>query len=352
MATLTITEELEKAAVELPPDQIIFGTTWQMQEIKGELERLAATDLPILIEGESGTGKGVVARWIHAHSSRSQDRFVKVHCPAIPAMLLESLLFGYERGAFAGALRLKPGRIEIAGGGTLFLDEVSELDLDVQATLLHLLQNGRFTRIGGSDEQPLEARVICSSRRCLVDLSALGTFRKELLYRINAVHVRLPLLRDRVADLPALAEYMLEALGHQYGVPVRPFSTELLNLFQACPWPGNIQQLENLVRRYVVLGCEEECISLELLGESQPEPLREVPSKAPFRSAVRALVKERERKIILRTLYAHRWNCKETARALGISYRALLHKMRQDQLKPPRSEGRCSPAPTRSGMAS
>ncbi|MGH9353385.1 MAG: sigma 54-interacting transcriptional regulator [Terriglobia bacterium] len=325
---------------ELPPDPVIFGVTGLMQEIRSEIGKLAGTDLPILIEGESGAGKDVFARWIHAHSLRHSDAFIKVHCPALPPLLLESDLFGYEQGVFAGALKLKVGRLEEAQQGTLFLDGVSELELELQAKFLRLLQEGRFTRIGGSEERRMSARFICSTRHSLAGQVESEEFRKDLFYRINAVHLRLPPLRMRLADIPALSGYLLEAFGRKYGVPVRPFSSELMNLLQACAWPGNIRQLENVIRRYVVLGCDEESVTVELLNETGPDPLSAVSSSGPvaLKKLVRERVREQERMIILRTLHSHHWNRKETARALGISYQALLYKMRQDQLSQRRTD--------------
>ncbi|MGH9344567.1 MAG: sigma 54-interacting transcriptional regulator [Terriglobia bacterium] len=326
--------------VEMPPDSVIFGVTGLMQEIRSEIEKLAGTDLPILIEGESGAGKDVFARWIHAHSPRQAGAFIKVHCPALPPMLLESDLFGYEQGVFAGALKLKVGQLEEARQGTLFLDGVSELDNELQAKFLRLLQDGRFTRIGGSEERRMSARFICSTRGSLAGQVESEGFRKDLFYRINAVHLHLPPLRMRVADIPSLSLYLLEAFGQKYGVPVRDLSAELMNLLQACTWPGNIRQLENVIRRYVVLGCDEESITAELLNETVPDPLSAVSSSGPvaLKKLVRERVREQERRIILRTLHSHHWNRKETARALGISYQALLYKMRQDQLSQPRTD--------------
>lgn len=325
---------------ELPPDQVIFGVTGMMQEIRSEMEKLAGTDLPILVEGESGAGKGVFARWIHAHSPRQAEEFIKVHCPALPSMLLESDLFGYEQGVFGGALKLKVGRLEEARRGTLFLDGVSELDPDLQAKFLRLLQDGRFTRIGGSEDRPMNARIICSTRGSLAGQVEADEFRKDLFYRINAVHLCLPPLRMRLADIPAISDFLLEAFGRKYGVPARPFSAELMRLLQASAWPGNIRQLENVVRRYVVLGCDEESVTAELLNETGPDPLSAVASRGPvaLKKVVRERVREQERRIILRTLHSHHWNRKETAQALGISYQALLYKMRQDQLSQQRTD--------------
>lgn len=338
-------ESSQRFSKGLPSGAVIFGTTAAMHDIRQEIEKLAATDLPVLIEGESGTGKDVLARWIHANSLRRKDPFVKIHCPAIPRGLLESKLSGYEAGAFRSAPNSKTGCADITQGGTVYFDKVSELELELQANMLQLIQDGRFTRIGSWQERPAEARFICSTRRSLADLAEMGDFRKDLFYRINAVRLQLPPLRKRLADMPILVDYLLEACERKFGGPVKPFSAELMMLMQACTWPGNIRQLENLTKRYVVLGCEEETISAELLNEAGPDPLCAASAKGrvTLKKVVREVVRKHERKIILRSLHTHRWNRKETARALGISYQALLYKMRQDQLCAPGPEGMLAP---------
>lgn len=322
----------------LPPDPVIFGVTGQMQKIRTEIEKLANTDLPVLIEGESGTGKGVLAQWIHHHSLRQSGPLIKVHCPALPAMLFESDLLGYERSTLAAALRQKAGRLEEAGEGTLFLDGISELGAESQAKLLRLLQDGRFTHIGGREGCRVTARFICSAHGSLAERVDVDEFRKDLFYRINAIHLLLPPLRMRLADIPAISDFMLETWSRSYGAPVRPFSTELMNLFQASMWPGNICQLENMIRRYVVLGGDEESVIAELLDGVETDPLSAVASGRPvaLKKVVRERVREQERRIILRALHSCHWNRKKTAKALGISYQGLLNKMRQDQLYPQR----------------
>lgn len=318
----------------LPPDPIIFGVTGQMQEIHAEIDKLAGTDLPILIEGESGTGKGLLARWIHNHSPRQTGPFLKVHCPALPPMLFESHLFGFEQGSFANAPRHKAGWLEEGASGTVYFAGISELGVESQAKLLRLLQDGRFTRIGGREGRWTRARFICSVRDSLAERVEADEFRTDLFYRINAVHLRLPPLRMRLEDIPAISGFMLEKWSKSYGAAARPLPPGLLNLLQAGEWPGNIRQLENAIRRYVVLGGDEESVISELLDEASPYPLAAVASSKPvaLKKVVRERVRDQERRIILRALHSCGWNRKKAARALGISYQGLLYKMRQDQL--------------------
>ncbi|MGH9398139.1 MAG: sigma 54-interacting transcriptional regulator [Terriglobia bacterium] len=339
MSTLApSTYSLQNFMVDLPPDPVIFGSSGVMQRLREKVEKFASTDLPVLVEGESGAGKDVLARWIHARSARSGSPFIKTHCPAISSMSLESELFGYERGAFTGALKLKPGQVEMAQGGTLFLDEISGVEPGLQARLLRLLQEGSFARVGGSQEHHADVRFICSTHLSLSGRARSGVFRQDRFYRMNAVHLRLPPLRKRLEDVPALAKYMVAACGRKYNVPVRPLSKDIMNLLQASSWPANLRQLENMVRRYVVLGCDEETISAELLGQTAVDrlPGLQTQESMALKKLVREHVKEQERKIILRALHNHHWNRKETANALGITYQALLYKMRQDQLSPTR----------------
>src|SRR5580693_1588555 len=194
--------------VELPPAHIYFGPSEAMQAVRQRVERAAGLNVPILVLGESGTGKEVLARFIHERSPWNQGPFVKVNCPAIPGTLIESELFGFQKGAFTGAHAAKPGRIEMAQGGTLFLDEIAELDSSLQAKLLHVLQDGHFTRIGDHEEKQLGARIICATNRNLEHEIKNGGFRADLLYRINVINVTLPALRERRDDIPYLAEYL------------------------------------------------------------------------------------------------------------------------------------------------
>src|SRR6266566_6584138 len=195
----------------LPPVHIIFGSSAMMQTIRQKVEKVASSGVPILIQGESGTGKGLLARFIHKVSVAPEAAFVKVNCAAIPGTLLESELFGYEKGAFTGAYSSKAGRVELAHGGTLFLDGIDEIDMSLQAKLLQLLQDGQFSRIGGQEDKHVQLRVICATNRQLEDEIARGRFRQDLYYRINVVNIQLPSLRSRCQDIAGLVAYFLEA---------------------------------------------------------------------------------------------------------------------------------------------
>src|SRR5438128_4536436 len=238
----------------LPPELVVFGRSAPMLAVQQKLEKVASANVPILIQGESGTGKEIITKLVHHLSPWSAGPFVKVNCPAIPGTLIESELFGYERGAFTGAYGAKPGRVEMASRGTLFLDEIGELDMDLQAKLLQVLQDGQFCRIGSQEDKRLEARVVCATNRSLEQEIAAGTFRQDLFYRINVVSITLPPLRERSGDIPDLAEFFLQVYNEQYGRSVPLLSSQLTQKLQAYHWPGNIRELENLMKRYVILG--------------------------------------------------------------------------------------------------
>jgi two-component system response regulator AtoC len=248
---------------EMPPESIVFGRTDAMLAVHDRLNKLAGANVPVLIQGESGTGKDIIARMIHAASPWRTGPWVKVNCPAIPGTLLESELFGYEKGAFTGAYGVKPGRVEMAHRGTLFLDEISELDMSLQSKLLQLLQDGQFCRIGAQEDKKVEVRVVCATNRKLEVEIENGTFRSDLFYRINVVNLHLPPLRDRAADIPQLADYFLEYHNRKYNCRAKPLSGELMTTLRKYHWPGNIRELENLIKRYVILG-NEEVISADL----------------------------------------------------------------------------------------
>src|SRR5262245_42826718 len=253
---------------EMPPERIVFGRTDAMQAVRDRLNKLAGANVPVLIQGESGTGKDIIARMIHAASPWRTGPWVKVNCPAIPGTLLESELFGYEKGAFTGAYGSKPGRVELAHRGTLFLDEISELDLSLQAKLLQLLQDGQFCRIGAQEDKKVEVRVVCATNRRLEEEIENGTFRQDLFYRINVVNLRLPALRERRADIQDLANYFLDYYNRKFNARAKPISMELMAVLQKYHWPGNVRELENLIKRYVILGSEE-VISSDLVTREQ-----------------------------------------------------------------------------------
>src|SRR5579864_501553 len=242
---------------EFPPDTVVFGKSDAMQALRARMDKVASANVPVLINGESGTGKDIVARMIHNYSPWRSGPFVKVNCPAIPGTLLESELFGYEKGAFTGAYGTKPGRVEMAHRETLFLDEISELDLALQSKLLQLLQDGQFCRIGAQEDKKVEVRVVCATNRRLDQEIENGTFRADLFYRINVVNLYMPPLRERATDIPDLVAYFLEHHNRKYNCRAKPLSNELMADLRKYHWPGNIRELENLVKRYVILGNED-----------------------------------------------------------------------------------------------
>lgn len=331
-------ETLQSANVsQPPPDEVIYGLSATMGALRRKILRVADTDVPLLIQGENGTGKEVLARLIHARSVWSKKPFVKVNCAAIPATLLESELFGYEMGAFTGATSAKPGRVELAHGGTLFLDEVGDLDLSVQAKLLQFLQDGKFYRIGGSEEQRVETRIICATNRELQAEVENGKFRMDLFYRINVIHIKLPPLRDRLEDIPALLKYFLLHFANRFEQPVPEIPPGKVHMLQRLSWPGNIRELENCMARCVVLGVDEALRTF--LGEQQPQPPfahSEEATPVPLKHIADNARRELERNVILKALESHNWNRRKTAETLKISYRTLLYKVREAGIPPMR----------------
>lgn len=322
----------------LPPPNLIFGHSASMQTAKQKIDKVAQSGVPILLQGDNGTGKGLLATFIHTLSPKPVGAFVKVNCAAIPGALLESELFGYEKGAFTGAHASKPGRVELADGGTLFLDGIDEIDMSLQAKLLQLLQDGQFSRIGGQEDRHVQLRVICATNRRLEQEIANGRFRQDLFYRINVVSIDLPPLRSRAEDIPELVTYFLQLHRTRHNMQARPLSPAALHLLTKHFWPGNIRELENLIERYVILGSED-AISSELLNWEHSHVAPEIPvdGQIHLKKVTRQAVHDLERKIILSVLEANRWNRKRTASALKISYRALLYKIRRAGL--PRKRG-------------
>src|SRR6202045_1095033 len=328
MTTSTV-NTLVQPLGEMPPEAIVFGHTESMLAVRDRLIKLAGANVPVLIQGESGTGKDIIARMIHTASPWRSGPWVKVNCPAIPGTLLESELFGYEKGAFTGAYGSKPGRVEMAHRGTLFLDEISELDLGLQSKLLQLLQDGQFCRIGAQEDKKVEVRVVCATNRRLESEIESGAFRQDLYYRINVVNLHMPALRERRGDIEDLCTYFLEFYNRKFNCRARPLSNEVLAVLQKYHWPGNIRELENLIKRYVILG-HEEVIANDLVTREPDFISPEISFDGPIslKKLTRQCVRELERKVILKVLQHHHWNRKQAARTLGISYRALLYKIR------------------------
>lgn len=324
----------------MPPDTVIFGQTAAMRDVRQKLERVAGANLAVLITGESGTGKDIIARLLHLYSPWANGPYVKVNCPAIPGSLLESELFGYEKGAFTGALGNKPGRVELAHRGTLFLDEISELDPALQAKLLQVLQDGQFSRIGSQEDTKVEVRVVSATNRELHQRIEDGHFRGDLFYRIAGMTIHLPALRERAVDIPLICEYLLQYYNDKLNGRAQPLRPAVLAKMQRYSWPGNVRQLENLLKRYVVMGTDDVILS-ELLESNDREPFPEITFDGPvsLKKLTRQTIQKVEARIILGALHAHNWNRKKAARALGISYRALLYKLKDVGIPQRRSSG-------------
>jgi two-component system, NtrC family, response regulator AtoC len=329
-SSATAKSTVPPSSYELPPEHIYFGPSPIMQAVRQKVERAAGLNVPILILGESGTGKEVLARFIHDRSPWRMGPFVKVNCPAIPGTLLESELFGFQKGAFTGAHAAKPGHIEAAQGGTLFLDEIAELDASLQAKLLHVLQDGHFTRIGDHEEKRMDARVVCATNRQLQREIESGGFRSDLLYRINVITITLPGLRERRDDIPYLAEYLRVQFNRRFQREAPALSSDTLHLLRQRDWPGNIRELENCMARYVVLGTEESLYGER--AERAPSQFRYEPTadgNIPLKHISQQVTRKMERDVILKVLQANHWNRRKAAEILKISYRALLYKVRQ-----------------------
>jgi two-component system response regulator AtoC len=373
----TLREELQSQ----PKHHMLFGTGARMAEVRELIDRVADTDVTVLIRGESGTGKELVARALCASSLRRDKPFVKVNCAALPTELLESELFGFERGAFTGAMQHKPGKFEFANHGTMFLDEIGEMSFPLQAKLLQVLQDGEFSRLGGKHDVRVDVRVIAATNRNLEQAVAEGVFREDLFFRLNVVAITLPPLRERREDIPLLVDYFLKKYSVQYNKPYMELSPDAMELFSRHDWPGNIRELENLIKRAVVLGANA-TIRKELTqalamsahrqahlaggiaraSEVTPEPIaygaggngngngngasktstRPTPAELAIAAAEagnyslkdvsREAARQAERELIAKMLQQTRWNRKETAEILGISYKALLYKIKENGL--------------------
>jgi two-component system response regulator AtoC len=304
----------------------LVGRTPAMLEVFKAIGRVAATDEAVLILGESGTGKELVANAIHRNSRRADRPFLKVNCAALSPTLLESELFGHERGAFTGAVGRRVGRFEQAGGGTLFLDEIAELDVDLQAKLLRVLQTGRFERVGGEETLRTDVRVLAATNRDLAARIAAGRFREDLYYRLDVVSISLPPLRERREDIPLLAEHVVRRLGRKYGWPGLALSPEALAHLVGQTWPGNVRELQNALARAAILA-RGRVIVPDDLG---PPPAPAGAAPAPAGSLLlREVLAETERRVIRQALQQEKWNRTRAARVLGISRRQLFDKIRQ-----------------------
>jgi two-component system, NtrC family, response regulator AtoC len=312
----------------VPSDEVLFGKSAVMAEVRRQAQRICGTIIPVLLTGDGGTGKEALARWIHAHSEYADGEFVKVNCAAIPGTLLESELFGYERGAFTGANYAKPGLVEAAHHGTLFLDEIADLDLNLQSKLLHFLQDGTFSRIGGHTERKIETRLICSTNKDLEKEASAGRFRHDLFYRVHVFRLKMPLLRDRHGDIPVLLDFFREHFQGLFGTRSEAFAPQFVDYLENMPWPGNIRELSNMVARYVLVGPE----ATVHVGDAYRRGKARFTAgsdgaQMPLKRMARDAIKEMEKNVILETLRANQWNRRKTAKQLKISYRALIYKI-------------------------
>ncbi len=317
----------------------------KMREVRDVIEQVADTDITVLIRGESGTGKELVARTLHEQSDRRDRPFVKVNCAALPSELLESELFGFEKGAFTGAQKRKLGMFEFANRGTIFLDEIGEMSPALQAKLLQVLQDGEFSRLGGESDVQVDTRILAATNRNLEEAVQTQEFREDLYYRLNVVTVVMPPLRERRGAVPLLVDHFLRKFSAEYKKEVRELSPETVAILNSYHWPGNVRELENMVRRMIVLGSEQAVLQ-EIAQREVPEAEESssfldldalgtelanghgVDLKQIAKNAARVA----EKRVIAKVLQETRWNRKEAAQRLQISYKALLYKMKENGL--------------------
>ena len=349
LETHALKEEVEslRGRVRTDTDTLgLLGDNPKMQEVREIIEQVADTDITVLVRGESGTGKEIVARGLYQLSNRSGRAFVKVNCAALPSELLESELFGFEKGAFTGAQKRKLGRFEYANHGTIFLDEISEMHPGLQAKLLQVLQDGEFSRLGGESDVKVDARVIAATNRNLEQAVREGAFREDLYYRLNVMTIHIPPLRDRLDTIPLLVATFLRKYNEQYRKSQPQLTDKILEVMMNYHWPGNVRELENMVKRIVVLGNEQAVVQeisareapveeeaggtgldLKALGadfsDGQSLDLKAISKRA---------AQIAEKRVIERVLHQTRWNRKEAAERLQISYKALLYKMKDNHL--------------------
>jgi len=331
---------------QLDEDEFFVSASPDMHKVRIQSELLANIDVPVLILGESGTGKEATAHLIHRLSSRSRCKFLKVNCAALPGELLESELFGYERGAFTGAMHTKPGKFELGDNGTILLDEVAEMPANVQAKLLHVLQDKQFFRLGGENTIAVDVRILAATNVSVHKAIAERKFREDLYYRLSAFTITLPPLRQRQEEIPLLLRHFMGRMAKQYSRPTIRFSPALIEACLRYPWPGNLRELENFVKRYLIMGDEatamaelranwqDNQIAVDAFSGPTPPSRKSVPADGGvqggrMKASLRALKDETEVNAITRALEATRWNRKQAARLLNISYRGMLYKIRQ-----------------------
>jgi two-component system response regulator AtoC len=327
-------------------DGLFLTADPHMLELRKLAQRVAATDAPVLIMGESGVGKEVLARFVHAQSRRAQAPFLKINCAAVPHDLLESELFGHERGAFTGAHQRKEGKFELANGGTLLLDEIGEMSLPLQAKLLHVLEDWTVSRVGGTQPVRIDARIVSTTNKPLEEAIARSEFRKDLYFRLKVIRFRIPPLRERRADIPVLCDHFLRQRAAGRETPAPSLPERLLSAFLDYHWPGNVRELRHLIERFCILP-DVDMVLDELSGveaAASPEPDDEVRiessveaatlrhGKIPLKPIAARAAEEAEKRVILRVLQETRWNRRRAAARLDICYKTLLNKLHHWQL--------------------
>jgi len=303
----------------------MVGKSEPMRQIFGVIRILAQADCTVLLRGESGTGKELVARAIHYSSQRAGNPFVPVNCAAIPESLLESELFGYEKGAFTGATTRKPGKFELASGGTIFLDEIADMSLAMQAKILRVIQERTFERLGGTRPIKFDTRIITATNKVLEELMRKEAFREDLYYRLNVVSIYLPALRERKRDIPLLVSHFLRKYNRVDDKNAKGISSQALKLLMDYDWPGNVRELENVIERTVVLGQEDMFLPSDLSRKVEEKPLK----SGVTSSSVDISLAEAEKRLIEDTLKLAHWNQTKTAKILRIHRNTLRRKIRR-----------------------
>ena len=355
---MRLVSEITELRRQLTEDQdrafLFWGNSPEMQAIATVIDQVADSDVTVLIRGESGVGKELVARAIHTRSSRKDRPFVKVNCAALPAELLESELFGHEKGSFTGAATTRIGKFEQADTGTVFLDEIGEMKPALQAKLLHVLQDAQFTKLGSNKPIDVDVRIVAATNRDLEAMLVRGEFREDLYYRLKVIEVTVPPLRERRNEIRRLADFFMDRYAGRYNRPVRELSPELHERFLAYEWPGNIRELENMMKRLVILQDEQLVIreitrtpadayavataaapqgsiveSAELALDDRPPPDEPVAPAFRLADVAKAAALKAERTAIEEMLQRVHWNRRKAADQLGVSYKTLLNKIKE-----------------------
>ncbi len=340
-ATVTVTSDsVARPAAQITGTTIddlhqgfFLAASEQMQQVRKQALLIAKVDVPVLILGESGVGKEVLARFIYENSQRSDKPWMKVNCAAVPNELLESELFGYEAGAFTGAIKAKPGKFEICHRGTMMLDEIGEMSNSLQSKLLHVLQDGEFCRLGGRGNLRADVRVIAATNLDMKRALATRQFREDLYYRLNAFTITIPPLRERTSEIPLLLQHHMATVAHGLGVEPFAYSTDFLEACMRYPWPGNIRELSNVVKKLAILRDEN-----SVIAEFRKQPMSSsmLPErKDDLKMMVRGLKDQAELQALDSVLKENNWNRRRAAAQLNISYKALLYKIKQYELRPP-----------------